>query len=445
MLQCGIIVVFFGLLIGQVSPKSEPSAPPTKAKTKETHPAGASEKEGTNVDWLLPIDLQLRYLRNHDIQHAYEETTSSDFKKVTSLENYTKYIENHPILFNHIDIAIKNQSIGKDEANVIVNLNPEKEDIAVNYLLRIENGKWKIWSMNVSSPYSATVEALLNNPQLMRKVVEEHLQALKANDIQKAYYEYTSQEFQKTTSLDDARKFVASNPGFTQYDALQFKQPLVNKATGHIEVSIHSKFGTLDIGYTLGIENDKWKIWQMQIIKSTPELVLPGTEMPEMMPVETGPAIPPSMTLERPSMVTPQPGMPSEATPSLPGLTGSPKGSTGMEKPALQFARIEVGTSLNARGEIENPSIVLKAPKGSLYVNVYVRNGIANTKILITLEHLDTHSALPEASTTLQQNGDSILSFAFASPTQGWPLGNYLIDVTSATGLRRQSTFIIRQ
>jgi hypothetical protein len=104
-----------------------------------------------------------------------------------------------------------------------------------------------------------------------------------------------------------------------------------------------------------------------------------------------------------------------------------------------------VGTSLNLKGEIENPSIVLKSPQGSIYVNIYVRNGAAGTKVNVSLEHLDSHSMLPEVSTTLQQDGDLILSFAFEAPNQGWPVGNYLIEVTSSIGLQRQYTFVVQK
>lgn len=454
------------MLIAEAPGPAPSPAPAGTAATKGDTGSKQPQSPGS-VDWLLPIDQQLRYLRQKDVQHAYDQTTSTDFKKATTPEEFAKFVKGYPILFTHTDISVQTQAIGNNEANIIVTLNPDKEAVPVNYLLRKESGNWKVWSMNVTSPYSSTVSELLQNPNSMRTVVEAQLQALRANDILKAYYDHTSQEFQHSTSLDDFRKFVSIYPSITQYDAIQFKDPVISKTTGHLELNIQSKLGDINLDYTLGFENDEWKIWGIQVLKSTPQTVLTQAiegSPTNLSPNGQAPTGSPSMRLDRPTQ-TSIPSSPTSNQPtstptlsrpvtSLPTVatTGSsgppqPQGQTGAKKENLPivFSKAEVGTILNAKGEIENPAIVLRSPQGAIYVNIYVRNGIAKTKINVTLEHLDSRSILPEVSTTLEQDGELILSFAFAAPTKGWPVGNYLIQVNSSTGVQRQYSFIIQK
>lgn len=366
----------------------------------------------TATDWLYPIDTQLRDLRNRDIKSAYDNTVSRDFKAATTLEAFTRFIERYPIIFSYHDLAVKSQSIHEHEAEVTVILNPEQEAIPVQYRLNKEKGEWKIWSMNIVSAFSETVTDLLHDPKSLHAPIEGQIQAMKKNEVQKAYYEFGSKPFKDAISLDAFRKFIEKFPVLTTHDAVEFKEPIIDKTTGHVELNLYDKFGTTIVEYTLGIEDDKWKIWGIRVLEQNPGRT-------------TG-------TIAK---------KPSDS--NTMGILSGPKSTDNSSTSSLDFTKAEVGTGLNLKGNIVDPSNNLVNPHGDVYVNLYVQNGIARVKVDMHLEHVESHSTMPEVSTTLQQDGNSTLSFAFSPPPQGWPKGHYLIKAVSSTGISREFSFMI--
>lgn len=228
-----------------------------------------------SIEWLLPIDAQLRSFRKKDIKTAYEETNSKEFKSITSLSNFSTFIEKHPIFFTHKKVTIKNQSLKNNEAQITIVLNPEGEAIPIRYQLIEEDGEWKIWNMNVLSSLSPAIEVLLKNPDSMKAPIEELLQLLKVEDLSKAYsLEYTSQEFQDAASLEDFKQFIDSYSIFKDYKKIEIQDPVIDSNTGLLEVSLTNREGKkTHLLFTMGIENDKWKIWGLQIL-SNKELAL---------------------------------------------------------------------------------------------------------------------------------------------------------------------------
>lgn len=389
-----------------------------------------------SIEWLVPIDLQLRYFRSKDIESAYKDTSSKEFKAATTLEQYTQFVNKYPIFFSHNDISVKSQTIHSDEADITVVLNPGKEAVLVRYLLKLDDGKWKIWSMNITPPLSENVQALLNNPETMRKPVEAFLQALHNGDLLKAYVDYSSKAFQDTTSIDAFRKFISSYPVLTKYDAADFKEPLIDKTTGRLEIELYDKYGTTILDFTLGIEDDLWKIWGVQVVQQTGEERHAGAETKEGLENAPSPVSTPSSTPVSTPGSTPV-SVPKPAQ----TLSVTPQEIAPENVSSFQFAKVEVGTGLNLKGEIVDPSLKLKTPHGEIYVNMYIRNGIARVKVSVYLEHVESHSTIPMVSTTLQQDGDTILSFSFSPPLQGWPKGHYLIKASSSTGIKREFSF----
>lgn len=372
------------------------------------NPGVMSGSAGASIDWLLPIDLQLRAFRQKDIETAYNETVSKEFKAATTLEEFIKFAEKYPILFSHHSISVKSQSFKNKEAEITILLNPESDAIPVRYLLVNEDGKWKVWSMNITPTYSEAVNQLLSDFSSMRKPVEGQLQALKNGEIPKAYHEFVAKTFKESTSQDAFRKFLNAFPVMTRYAAAEFKEPVIDKTTALIEVNLYDQFGTTIIEYTLGIENNQWKIWGIRVLEQTPEHAM--AQEGEGIKEDEGK---------------------SEVSQKEQSVS------------SLKFDRVEVGTGLDLLGQIADPVTALKSPHGDIFVNVFVKNGIARVKVNVLLVHVESHSTLPEVSTTLQQEGDAMLSFSFTPPPSGWPKGNYEIKVNSSTGVSHIFTFAI--
>lgn len=365
------------------------------------------------LELIVPVDTQLRALREKDIKDAYE-VTSNEFKQATTSEDFEDFVKRNPILTTHQNITVKSQAKNENKAEVVVILNPGKENALVNYQLIWEDGRWKVWSLNVQNTYSPQVTELMKDTSSMQRTVESQLQALRENDVAKAYYEYTSKDFQSAISMEGFRKFLETFPIFTKQEAVEFTTPMLDKGTGRIEVSLHNRDMELMVEYTLGIEDEQWKIWGIQVIN---ELV-----NSQSLPIE-------QQNLKANSV--PQASVLSRAA--------SPTGT----RTALDFIKIELGTSVDKKGAIINPVTTLTSPKGDIYINLYVANGVAGDHVEVRVENIETASHLPPISTSLQQSGNSVVSFSFAPPTQGWPKGNYKLEAASSTGLMRTFNFVV--
>lgn len=372
----------------------------------------AGTGQGTGFELLLPIDEQLANLRKGDVAAAYA-AASKEFQEATTLEQFKQFIERYPLFLSHRTLSVVLQVERGDKAEVKVELNPKEEAVTVDYqLIHDKDGKWKIWSMNIETPYSSTTAALLQNPGALRIPVEGQIQAIRDGNLRKAYYDYTSKEFQKTTPFDNFGKFIESFGIILQHEAVDFKTPSLEKGTGHIEVDFYNKGYILSLEYTLGIEEDAWRIWGITVLKQS-------TNVPEAPPEEQEPL--PESTKE-------------------PHALGD---QADQEQKPLQFVKYEVGTTINAKGKIIDPSTTLNSPKGDLHTNLYIRDGKAGDRIEVKLLHIESQSHLPPISTTLQQDGNSVLSVAFSPPAPGWPKGHYQLEASSSSGIARTFNFIV--
>lgn len=221
------------------------------------------------IDWLMPIDTQLRLLREKKIKEAYEQAHSAQFRKATSLEDFEKFIEKNPVFVKHTNIIVKTQSLQKDEAQVTIILDPEKEPVPITYLLVKEDGAWKIWNMNLAASQSPKVANLLKDTDSIKKTVKDQLETIKKDEIIKAYSsEFMSKAFKQATSLEDFRKFVGKYPILTQFDQVELTEPVIENGTAKLEVTLRKDtFSHITLEYTLGIENEAWKVWGLQALE----------------------------------------------------------------------------------------------------------------------------------------------------------------------------------
>ncbi len=99
-------------------------------------------------------------------------------------------------------------------------------------------------------------------------VVEHQMNALRNQDIEKAYKDYTSKAFQESTSFDQFRDFIEAHPLMIKSPISKFTQRSIDKniATikGELTSSDHVK---TPIEFKVIREEGKWKILSIRLLK----------------------------------------------------------------------------------------------------------------------------------------------------------------------------------
>lgn len=99
-------------------------------------------------------------------------------------------------------------------------------------------------------------------------VVDHQLEALRQDDISKAYFAYTSKDFQGTTSLDQFTNFVKAYPVFLNNQSAHFTQRSIDRNIGTLKGHLTSNdHVNTPIEYKLIKEDDKWKILSIRLLK----------------------------------------------------------------------------------------------------------------------------------------------------------------------------------
>lgn len=97
--------------------------------------------------WVDVAEEQLEALRHHDIEGAYSKYTSKEFQEATSLEEFQKFVENHPIFF-HNQSAYFTQRTIKDHMRTLRGylVSQNHQGVPIEYKLTKEDDRWKVHS-----------------------------------------------------------------------------------------------------------------------------------------------------------------------------------------------------------------------------------------------------------------------------------------------------------
>lgn len=99
---------------------------------------------------VMAIQEQLAYLREGDIESAYE-LTSGDFRKVTDLEQFRRFISANPSLAQNKSASFTSRKIENDLGYVEGTLTAiDGSKTPVKYDLIKEKGEWKILFIKLS-------------------------------------------------------------------------------------------------------------------------------------------------------------------------------------------------------------------------------------------------------------------------------------------------------
>ena len=473
------------------------------------------------------VETQLKALRSKDIYGAYYDLVSKDFQVGTPYKDFQKFVQSYPVLTDHQGILFKERTLEDDQGSVTVILNSIHGVYPMKYKLIKEDGEWKIWSLRLILTTSEETTAITQDPNSLIPPVEEQLRALHDNDITKAY-QLSSTQFQEVTPIDDFKRFIESFSIFKRQQSANFKARYIEDGAGKLQVELLNDEGTTVVEYTLGIEEDQWKIWGFKIIRQ-PETKEGETVIEEETEVEE---ITPEVFLEPPSeqefhseklvrviqahltalregdferaffeytaktfreespfyifkeFMNLHPEFSESETSSFNKLEFNRNVATisgylvdseyqkyhveydliqedrnwkilhieveqpneaddvsqalyehlELTHPYLEFEEIRIGREIDEQGIIEKGTSTLSGDVGDVYVNVFVNDGTSGATIYLTLEHLETKASTTPLITTLRQDGDAIVSFAYAMPRKGWPKGTYLAKATSSTG-----------
>lgn len=101
--------------------------------------------------------------------------------------------------------------------------------------------------------------------------IYNQLSALRAGDLEKAYYSYTSKDFQNATSLDDFKKFINLVPALNNNKSASFTERGFTNNEGTVKGTLQSKENiTTPVEYKLRKEGGTWKILGIQVATTHP-------------------------------------------------------------------------------------------------------------------------------------------------------------------------------
>lgn len=347
--------------------------------------------------WVDIVDHQLEALRQHDISKAYYDYTSKDFQAATSLDQFRNFIESYPVFLNNQSAHFTQRSIEHNIRTLKGNLTSHDHvNTPIEYKLIKENNKWKILGIRLLKPGNIQNAKEADHAEDLIEVAKAQLKDIQDQKVEKAYQNYSSQEFKDATSEKAFREFIKRYPILNHYHVVSFHKPTIRNGVGTLSVILQSDQIAAYVKYYLIYEDQKWKIWSMRILS------------------------------------------PSEDQESK--QAQSSVSATAEE--AMSFGAITLGDQIDEQGQIQHPITTFTSNLGDLYVDIEIKNGIKGSMIYLTLEHIESGSSIP-VKAAIEEDGDSILMSVFSPPTSGWPKGHYKLVVTTSSGLNQVVDFDI--
>lgn len=422
-----ILGINFTAADGNSNPPAQESKPSSNEKDPTPTPTGSAlSKPGKKINitssaqLYTPVAMQLRAIQNSDLSTAYNELSAAEFKMLISPLDFKAIVDRHPILSSFSSYDFKKHSFEKNLGTVLVILDPRDKAIPIEYRLIKEDGNWKILSFNAIdqsnennplgpdqnilaianvSPSNNVQKTPENNETFNSAAIEDMIKSqisyLKMDDLVKAYSSaFTTKGLRDATNLNDFGTYVQNHPALILNKSIDFNKFTMKNGTLTINVVfIDSDTEKYPAAYTLAKEDGKWKIDHFEVA-DTP---LPVSE------------------------TQPQPKAPGQASP-------------------MELAKAVFGTQVDNQGIVQIPQATFKSSAGYIFINVYVKNGQAGTKIDQQLIQKESGIRSAVGSTKLQKNGDAVLSFGYPAPTGGWSKGTYQLAVKSSTGV--ETTFV---
>lgn len=330
-----------------------------------------------------PVQAQLQALKDNHVDQAYNDYTSDEFKKITTLETFKNFMVNFPVFTQYESIDYKQPRVEDTGGKLIVVLKgADGKTATVEYTLGVTEGKWKIWGLRlVDFDHPDQEEKTEENGDLkastLEAVANDQLNAITNNDLQKAYDQYTSPEFRDATNFEAFTRFLNAYPIFAKHDSIKFGKMNVENNVATLKGTLQGADNRLyAVDYDFVKSNDEWKILRIQLVAAEAEDAVKGA----------------------------------------------------------YFGTITMGNEVSDNGDIKDPTTTFNDSSKNIYANIYV-NGSQGDIVTVTFRHNNTQSAIkPVSSSPLPKDGEFRTSFSFTPPPQGWPKGDYQLELNSSNG-----------
>lgn len=334
------------------------------------------------------INRQLDYLRDGKIDEAYTDLVSRDFKKETSLKTFKDFISANPILSDFVSYK---QGVQTSENNIkrirVVLSGTKDEKHIVDYSLIQEGDKWLINGMQLL-PYDESESKSLETPpqfnnEEIKTYITQFVDAIKNSDFTKAYQDYTTEEFKKATNEEIFTKTIKGYPSFINNETLDIRGISFKNNVGSVVAFLQSKDDKRMAQFDLMLNNNVWKIQQIQIYKAP-------------------------------------------------------------EADDMKVKVVEIGTKKDDKGEITDVASNFTNPPQEIFVNVFLSNVRKGNKITLMLINEEQKIKSPEISHEISVDAaDYVAFFSFSAPKTGWPPGAYKVIGETNTGDKVDSSFTI--
>lgn len=231
-------------------------------------------------------------------------------------------------------------------------------------------------------------------------VAKGQLEALKKEDYIKAYA-YTSIDFQKATSLEEFKKFVAAYPSLRNNESSSFTNREIQNNEGTLQGTLTSRDGaTTPVEYKFVKEKGEWRILSIKL-KTT------GAKVTE-----------------------------EEATPT--------KEVQSETKGEGKIFKVMANDKVNSRGVVDENKESFNPTTEEISVSVYIEGAKKGTKASAEMEYLESGATVGPATNVLSNDGDLISNFSFTKPTKGWPKGNYKLKAFLSNGDSKEIEFAVK-
>lgn len=225
-----------------------------------------NEKNSHNDELTLTIKSQLDAIKNKEIEKAYEEFNSEEFKSATNPELFAAFIKHYPQFLNFNEITLTQIDKNKDKGKVDLILYADKEALPLEYSLIKKDGKWKIWSIQILEQQNHQPHFSEETKDYLAKPIQSFLKDLKEEDLKKAYEE-TSPNFKKSTTFEVFKNFIQRFPGLKSND-IKFTNSLEEKDLSLVRLKSKEIKDIDSVEFTLAKENGAWKILGIEMIQN---------------------------------------------------------------------------------------------------------------------------------------------------------------------------------
>ena len=345
---------------------------------------------------------QLKAIQDADNEKAYAYF-SKHYQEEYSYQDFLKFIKLYPIFQNFENFDIQSPRLDSKQGTFFVNLKNTQQSYHFQYVLIPEGGQWKIDSIrfveqiDISSSNQTEkfnqklqeLEATHFDVNPLKQLLQTLLDSLKNKDVKQVYTNLTSTHFRKETSFQNFESFIQRHPILFHFDSWKYVDLSFNNNAIIFTLNLIDKDKNVyPMIVELAKDGDAWKIQNINIESSH----------------------------------KPKP---------LEGLT-----TTSIDSKGMSFTKVLIGYEVDKSGLVKNPKSILEAQNSKeIFVNVFVQQGRKDVVVRMVLKNVDNEGFVPPISTTLNSDGDSVITFVFSAPREGWPTGNYELKLSSSAGL----------